>query len=201
MKENIILFDWDDTLFSKVEYKKNLRGNLARICEVSEEEIFETENKYFDSLERSDDFTIENFLESFNQKFDKKIKLEDFNSDKLGIYSTALFSETIYVLNILKETATLGACTQGFTSLQKIKIYSSGVGDCFDENFIFINRNKLDPDFIKTLPDGATIIDDKKEVVEKLNETGKFIVIWLNRNTDEKMEGIRTIRKLDELIV
>ena len=108
MNKKIILFDWDDTLFSKVEYKKNLRGNLARICEVSEEEIFEFEENYFNNLDKSDDFKIDNFLESFEQKFNKKINLEDFNSDKLGIYSKALFPETVSVLNSLKNNFNLG---------------------------------------------------------------------------------------------
>jgi phosphoglycolate phosphatase-like HAD superfamily hydrolase len=200
MNQKIVLFDWDDTLFSKVEYKKNLRSNLARICEVPEEEIFEFEEKYFDSLINSGDFQIDDFVKSFSQKFGKKIELEDFDSDKLGIYSNALFPESISILNNLKDNFRLGIYSQGFDSLQRIKIKSSEIESFFDEQLIYINRNKLDSNFIDTLSEGAIIIDDKKEVIEKLKSTGRFQLFWINRNTDEKIEDVTMIRNLDELI-
>jgi hypothetical protein len=200
MSKKIILFDWDDTLFSKAEYKKNLRSNLARICEVSEEEIFEFEEKYFDSLANSGDFQIDDFVKSFSQKFNKKIDLEDFSTDRLGIYSKALFPETVGVLNKLKTNFRLGIYSQGFDSLQKIKIRSSGIESFFDQNLIYINRNKLDSEFIETLPDEATIIEDKKEVIEKLKSVGRFQLFWINRNNDEKIDGVTTIKTLDELV-
>ena len=190
MKKKIILFDWDDTLFSKVEYKKRLRSNLAKICGTSEEEIFKFEEKYFENLKRSDDFQIDNFVESFGKKFDKKIKLKDFNSDKLGIYSGALFPETISVLESLKNYFNLGIYSQGFINLQKIKIGSSKIENFFDEKFIYIDRNKLNPDLIEKLPDGAIIVDDKKEVVKKLKTLDRFNIVWINRNDDEQIEGV-----------
>ncbi len=200
MIKPLILFDWDDTLFSKVEYKKRLRSNLARICEVSEEIIFEVEEKYFNNLEKSDDFRIDTFVQSFEEKFGKKIELEDFNSDKLGIYSQALFPEAISVLDKLKDKFNLGIYSQGFVALQKMKIKLSGVEDFFEEKFVFIDRDKLNPEFLTKLPDGAIIVDDKKEVVEKLKTLNRFNVIWINRINDEKIQGIKTIKNLLEII-
>jgi FMN phosphatase YigB (HAD superfamily) len=200
MEKEIILFDWDDTLFSKTEYKKNLRSNLARICEVSEEKVFEFEEEYFNNLIKSGDFQIDDFVNSFSQKFNKKIELEDFSSDKLGIYSKALFPETISTLEFLKNHFNLGIYSQGFISLQKIKIQESGIENFFDEQQIYISRDKLDPAFIEMLPDGATIIDDKKEVIEKLKAIGRFNIIWINRKDDEIMDGVTTIKNLTELI-
>lgn len=199
MGENIILFDWDDTLFSKTEYKRNLRSNLARICEVTEEEIFEFEEKYFDSLSNSGDFQIDDFVKSFSQKFGKKIELKDFDSDKLGIYSQALFTDAISGLNNLKDSFRLGIYSQGFESLQRIKIRSSGTESFFDEQLIFINRNKLDPEFISALPDGVTIIEDKREVIERLKTESRFNIVWINRNNNETIDGVTTIRNLNEL--
>lgn len=199
MDKELLLFDWDDTLFSKVEYKKNLRSNLAKICEVSEEKIFEFEEEYFKSLEKSDDFQIKSFIQSFANKFNKKIDLVDFSSDKLKIYSTALFPETISVLEKLKNYFNLGVYSQGFPNLQRIKIESSGVSDYFDKRQIYINRNKLDPEFIDNLPNGATIIDDKKDVVEKLKTLGRFNIIWVNRKDEDPIEGVTTIKNLKEL--
>lgn len=201
MKRKLILFDWDDTLFSKVEYKKRLRNNLARICEVSEEEIFKFEEKFFENLKRSDDFQIKKFVESFSEKFDKKIELKDFSSDNLKIYSGALFTKTISVLEKLKDNFDLGIYSQGFVDLQKIKIRSSGVDNFFEKEFVYIDRNKLRADFVSKLPDGAIIVDDKKEVVEKLKQLNRFKIIWINRNDDEPIEGVTTIHNLEELMV
>lgn len=200
MKEKIILFDWDDTLFSKTEYKKNLRGNLARICEVTEEEIFGFEEKYFESLARSDDFQLSDFLQKFSQKFNKNIQSEDFNSDKLSIYSGAVFSDVISTLEFLKNEYRLGIYSQGFDSLQRLKIRLSGIESFFDEDLIYINRDKLNSEFVATLPDGAIIIEDKKEVVEILKAISKFDVVWINRKNDEGMTSVDTIKSLTEFV-
>ena len=39
-----------------------------------------------------------------------------------------------------------------------------------------------------------------EEVIEKLKMTGRFQLFWINRNTDEKMEGVTTIKTLNEMI-
>lgn len=198
MTESLILFDWDDTLFSKAEYKKNLRSNLSRICGISEEEALKTEGEYFKSLEKSGDFQIENFVKTFEDKFGKKIELNDFETDKLKIYSKSLFPETIPVLEKLQTNFKLGIFTQGSTFLQKIKIKSSGIEEFFDKDLIFIAKDKLDPDFLKKIPN-ATVVDDKKEVVEKLATLDRFVVVLINRTNDEKITGIRNIKNLSEV--
>jgi hypothetical protein len=70
--------------------------------------------------------------------------------------------------------------------------------DFFDEQYIFISRNKSDPEFIATLPK-SIIIDDKKEKIEALKTVGRFDLFWLNRKDDEIMDGkITTTRNLNE---
>ncbi len=200
MNKKIILFDWDDTLFSKTEYKKRLRSNLAKICQTTEEEIFEFEEKYFDNLTRSDNFEINDFVNSFSKKFNKEISLKDFSTDNLDIYSQSLFSETIEVLNKIKEKYILGIYSQGFVSLQKLKIKNSGVENFFDESVIFIDRNKTALDFLNKLPVGAIVIDDKKEVIETLKSNRPDLeLIWINRIDNEKMEDVKTVTSLREL--
>lgn len=201
MKEAIMLFDWDDTLFSKTEYKKRLRTNLARICQTSEEEIFDYEEKYFESLARSDDFQIDNFVDSFAQKFNKTINIEDFSTDNLGIYSNALFSETDDVLRKIRDKYYLGIYSQGFVSLQKLKIKHSGIEDYFDQGLIFIDRNKTQPEFIQQIPIGATVVDDKKEVIEALRDNRPDLkLIWVNRKDNSVLDDVRTIKSLEELL-
>jgi phosphoglycolate phosphatase-like HAD superfamily hydrolase len=199
MKEKIILFDLDDTLFSKNEYVKRLGDNLAKECGVSVEEVMTMEKDYFESLKNSNDFHIKNLLKYLNKNFDKKIELEKFNSDKLKIYSGSLFPDTIPVLKKLqKNNFTLGIYSQGFDDCQRVKMNASGIGDFIDNRFIFINRNKSDPEFIRTLPN-STIIDDKKEKIEQLELVGRFNLTWINRKNDEVIGGkITTAKDLNE---
>ena len=201
MNKKIILFDWDDTLFSKNLYKKNLTTNLARICETTEEEAVKVDDEYFSNLINSGDFKIEDFLKTFEDKFDKKINLEDFNTDKLGIYSKALFPETIEVLEKLKNDYALGIYSQGYENLQRLKIKFSGIENYFDQDLIFIDRDKTQPDFVVKLPTKAVVIDDKKEVIEKLKQLRPDLeLVWINRKDEEKISEVKTIKSLEELI-
>lgn len=201
MNNKIILFDWDDTLFSKTKYRRNVMRNLIKLSKVSRQGVYEFEKQYFDSLIRSDDFTIEDFVGNFSHKFGIKIDLRDFCTDNLEIYSKALFPETIEILEKMKNKYILGIYSQGFESLQKIKIKYSGIEHFFDPNLIFINREKTHQDFVKNLPAKATVVDDKKEVIEILKKLRPDLeLIWINRNDDETIDQIRTIKKLDDLI-
>lgn len=201
MGKKVILFDWDDTLFSKTIYKKNLITNLARVCDVSEEKATKADDEYFSNLTKSGDFSIEDFLIFFEQRFNKKIDLEDFSTDKLGIYSKALFPETIEVLEKMKDEYILGIYSQGFDGLQRIKVKYSGIEPFFDQNLIFVDSDKTRVGLVKKLPIGATVIDDKKEVIEALKELRPDLkLVWVNRNDDNKLDGVLTIKSLDELV-
>lgn len=200
MNKKIILFDWDDTLFSKTEYKKRLSVALANVSKISEDEVWKFEEEYFESLEKSGDFRVDNFLQFISQKSKTKIDLTNFINDNLNIYSGAVFSEAIDVLNQLKNVFVLGVYSQGFNDLQRLKIKNSGLKNYFDEKLIYINSNKLDPNFINTLPQKAIVIDDKKEVIEALKSNRPDLeLIWINRIDDEKMPGVKTITSLREL--
>lgn len=200
MNKKIILFDWDDTLFSKTEYKKRLSAALANVTKIPEDEVWKFEEEYFESLDRSGDFRVDNFLQFISQKSEIKIDLTNFVNDNSNIYSGAVFSEVINVLNQLRNTFVLGVYSQGFNDLQRMKIKNSGLENYFDEKLIYINSNKLDPKFIATLPTESIIIDDKKEVIETLKQLRFDLeLIWINRIDDEKMPGVKTITSLREL--
>jgi len=201
MEKDLILIDIDDTIFSKDKFIRNLSENLANVYQVQREEILELEKKYVASLAKSGDFRIDNFLEYLGENFNKRIELDDFVSDNLGIYSTSLFTNTVAALDKLKNNFRLGIYSQGFTDIQEIKIRSSGINDFFDEKFIYIDRNKLDPVFVSKLPDGAIIVDDKKEVVEKLKTLNRFNIVWINRKDDDQIDGVITIKNLEELLI
>lgn len=201
MIKKIILFDWDDTLFSKTKYRRNVINNLSRLSQLPLEEISEFEAHYFNNLIRSDDFTIEDFINKFSRQFNKNIDIEYFSTDKLSIYSQSLFPETAQILEKIKDKYSLGIYSQGFVGLQKLKIKYSGIGDFFDDNLIFIDRNKTRPEFVLQIPINVTIVDDKKEVVESLvQQRPDLKVIWMNRINDEIIDRVAKIQNLNDLI-
>jgi len=203
MSQKIILFDWDDTLFSKNEYKKRLSEDIAKVCNISAEDAWKLEEEYFESLDKSGDFRIDNFLQFISEKSKKKIDLSYFVTNNSDIYSGAVFPEVIHVLNQLKNDFILGIYSQGFSDLQKIKIELSGIKDYFDKKLIYINNDKLDSKFIEKIPNGATVIDDKKVVIETLASARPDLqLLWINRKDEEKLNTpkIRTIKNLDELL-
>jgi hypothetical protein len=101
----------------------------------------------------------------------------------------------------MKNKYILGIYSQGFVNLQKIKIKYSGIEKYFNKNLIFIDRDKTHQDFVKNLPIKATVVDDKKEVIETLKELRPDLkLIWINRKNDETIDGVKTIKNLKNLI-
>lgn len=201
MKEEApVLFDVDDTLFNKVKFKENFNNGLANSCNEPVERIDRMMSEYIGGLKNSDDFKPNEFIQYLGEMTGKRECFENFKIDNPEIYTNSLFNETLVTLSELKKIyGVLGVFSQGFVDFQNTKIDKSGIRKFFDEKFIYIGRDKLDPEFIKTIPEGSIIIDDKKSVVEKLNSLNRFKVIWINRKTDEKMDGVPTIKSLEEL--
>ena len=201
MDKKVILFDWDDTLFSKTKYQQNLSETLARVCGMSSEAVWNLEEEYFNSLNKSGDFRVDKLLEFVCQKSGKQIDLTNFIADNPKIYSEALFSEVVTVLEKLKKKFILGIYSQGFIDLQKTKIVFSGIKNYFNKDLIYLNKDKLESEFIKTLPNKAIVVDDKKEVIETLkHQRPDLELIWINRKDEEKMERVKTIQSLTELL-
>jgi phosphoglycolate phosphatase-like HAD superfamily hydrolase len=201
MNKKIILFDWDDTLFSKSGYQKRLSETLAKVCNLPAETVWKLEEEYFNGLDKSGDFRVDKLLEFVRQKSGKQVDLTNFIASNPEIYSGALFPEIVTVLDQLKEKFLLGIYSQGFIDLQKTKIEYSGIKNYFDEKLIYLNNNKLDSDFIKTLPNKVMLVDDKKEVIETLKQLRPDLeLVWINRKDEEKTDGVRTIQSLKELL-
>jgi len=189
----------DRTIYDTEISGKKISQCLAEISQKTVEEIEKIKIGYTKSLESSTDFDPDEFLKEVERE--TKVDLETLNQAFFSSKNFVLYKETKEKLNkLLNEDYSLGIFSEGVSEWQMKKLILTGIRDYFDKNFIFIGRRKLSDDFIKKLPDGATIIDDKKEVVEKLKTLNRFNIIWINRVNDEKIQGIRTIKNLLEII-
>ena len=162
------------------------------------EEVDMMMENFSDKSDGSKDFLIGAFIKSVMG--DKDFKKFDINNPK--IYKGILFDDALPVLEKLKErNQIMGTYTEGYVDFQKAKINFGGIEEFFDKGLLYVASNKLEPEFVKTLPDSVTVIDDKKRIIENLKQLRPDLeLIWINRKNEEKMEGVRTIKSLTELL-
>jgi len=188
----------DRTIYDTKSSGEKISQCLAEISQKTVEEIKKIQIDYTSGLESSTDFDPDEFLKEVEKE--TKVDLETLNQAFFSSKNFVLYPEAKEKLNkLLNEGYSLGIFSEGVYEWQMKKLILTGIINYFDKNFIFIGRRKLSEDFIKKLPDGATIIDDKKEVVEKLGALGRFRVIWINRINDETISGVKTIKSLLEI--
>lgn len=195
-----ILFDIDKTLFNSSLFMGKFIENVSQRTGIEKSKIIDINKKYIEELESRTDFETLVFIEKLvNEiKVEKEI-INDIFFDK-EIYIASLYPEVKNVLQRLKENGLLlGIFSEGFELFQLKKLEIAGLKDFFNKDFIFIGRRKLDDKFIEKLPDGVFIVDDKKEVIEKLQSFNKFKLFWLNRKDDQKIDGVITIKSLLEI--
>ena len=199
MDKKVILFDIDKTLLNPYPIMDDLTDEINNKFH-KEIDVIEIYDEYVKKLDSSTDFYPKDFLELLSKK--TKISFSDLNSYFYDpkIWESYIYEGTIDFLNKIKFNFNLGIFSEGFRSFQNKKLKMSKLDIFFREDLIFISRRKLDDAFLKTIPEKSIIIDDKKEVIKKLRDFGKFDVIWINRNQDkEKIVGVKEIENLSEL--
>ena len=167
----------------------------------SQEEITVLFDKYYATISDSTFFDLWKFILFVADDDDNlRTQLETALFD-VEIYQRAIFPEVIKILSYLSANYTLGIFSQGVKRWQEFKLLSTGLIANFSSNHIFIDLQKIDSDYLRDwLPEGAVIIDDKKEVIDALLAAGRnFRPIWINRNSEEKHGSVETIHTLDEL--
>jgi len=173
---------------------------------LEEQEIIKRDSfkKVFDSyeeeLDSSTDYNPDEFISRISEisgKSRKEIQ-KIFNDERL--WEDVVYKECRETLEKLKGLGySLGIYSEGFTSYQLAKLRLTGLDEFFEDELLFIHRRKLDDDFIENLPDGVTIVDDKREVIERLNEEDRFNLVWIDRIGRQGIEGIDILDSLERL--
>lgn len=201
MSKEVMLFDIDGTLIDSKSMADFFCREISRQTGISFDEVIRLRIEYISSLASTTDYHP-NDLVNFISK-DKKVEIdasEIFFKTK-SIYERYIFGDAVEILNRVKNDYSLGVFSEGFVDYQNQKIGT--LIDFFDEDLMIIERRKLSPESVKKIPNGATLIDDRKEVIETLANTRPDLnLIWINRKDNEKLNTpkIRTIKSLDELL-
>lgn len=201
MNKKIILFDFDKTVSDTNGFVEKFSQALNEQFKISQEMVVNILKDYNATLSSTTDFRPLDFSQAISEKTGV-----DINLIKENIFDPKnfpIFEEVRDVLTELSANNTLGIFSEGFDDWQKKKIKLSDIWDFFDPNWMVIERRKLLPESINKIPNGATVIDDKRIVIETLaNIRPDLNLVWINRLDDEKIETpqIRTIKNLKELM-
>lgn len=201
--ERIMLFDIDKTIFDTKTSGERISKSIGLITRRTFEEIERINGEYKSGLDSTTDFDSNDFLREVSRQTGSNI--EDltevlFNPDNFVLYPKTL----ILFKKLLDEDYSLGTFSEGVLDWQMKKLILTGAIKYLDPSLIFIERRKLGLKAIEKIPNGARVIDDKKEVVETLFGVRPDLnLVWINRLNDEKLEAppqIRTIKSLDGLL-
>lgn len=199
-KPRIYYLDLDRTLFDTVESGQNYRIALEAIG-VSTVEYDRIYNEYKSTLESSTDFDPEKVLDLLAENLN--INREELAQNFWKEDNFVLFPEVKTTLKELSRIHSLILFSEGNKNWQLAKIEKTEIQEFFDLETSLIERRKMNPEVIEKISQGATVVDDKKEVIEQLAaQRPDLSLVWISRNNEEELTGqnIRTIRKLDELL-
>jgi|SRR3989344_7734963 len=195
----IILFDIDYTLIDSYKIRILSRSSLKRYLKTTGKELEIIIGKYVNSLGSITDFNANDFINFISDSYKTDpVKLRDIFYRKEH-FVNSLYSETIITLKTLKKKYNLGIFSEGFDDFQMQKLKLSNIRQFFKDEYIFIFRRKTLEKNIINLPVKSIIIDDNREVLEKLKKFVSFKFIWINRKDKKIHPEIKTIFSLKDL--
>ena len=193
----ILLFDIDGTLFDSYKFKSLILKYLSRGLGLKEEIIRQGLSEYYRTLETSTDFYPDDFLNYFYEKYKTLKYLDGFMWKNKDIYKDCLFPDVIPALKKLSDNKILGIYSQGFKDFQINKLKKTGIIKYFNKKYIFIERRKLSDKVLLKIPKNSIIVEDKIEIVERLNKT--YNPIWLNRKSKRQYKNMKIFFSLTDL--
>lgn len=197
VEKEIYLFDIDRTLFDADAFEHMLYQRISGETGLSIEEINALRLEYRAKLSG---YPMNGLIDYISQK--SGVSLEQLQEDlkDKSIYKKFLFDDVESNLDrLIKEGKLLGIFSSGNYDDQTMKI--SDIIDFFRNDLIFINGNKLESEFLEKIPDEATIIDDRQDVIQGLHSSGRVDLFWLNRSGGENLNPNEAImiRSLKDL--
>ena len=192
------MFDIDLTLINSNEYKNRTLNALATYTHKSTKEVEIIREQYLRSLATSKDFHPKELAKWMSMALGN-------NSDNIyeliwnkKILVGLCYDDVEEVLVKLGKNNTLGIYSEGFEDLQKLKLEANNLLKYFDPKWVYITRRKLGDVRLHTLGK-VTVVDDNYKICEVLKDYEDVDVYWLNRKSNKKGKGVKTIKSLTEI--
>jgi hypothetical protein len=196
-EKGITLLDIDRVVFDTDSFERMLYDKMSEQTGLNAEKLNEMRLEYRAKIIG---YPIASLIDYIAKETKTDLsELQETLQDK-NIYKRFIFSDVKKALTLLSRDSRLGAFTSGNENDQTNKM--SSVINFFEKDLIFIAENKLEDEFLDKIPDRATIIDDRKRVIQVLYTKDRFNLIQLDRdkNSGEKIDlkGVPTVRNLIE---
>lgn len=196
MDKKIILFDIDGTLVDASLIGDMVYRKIGEVSGLDERKIREIKDEF---RLKVTGYNITDLVDYIAQKSGINLTSLKIFLDSESIYNTYIYDDAQDVLSELSQDNNLGIFSDGDFNYQNKKI--SSIKEFFQDGLIFITIGKLMNGFLEKVSNGAMIVDDDRNILEKLKQLRPDLeLVWINRKDEEKMEGIKTIRSLKELL-
>lgn len=184
---DLLLLDWDGTLFDSDGFKKAFTALLGKKG-ISEASVNSALSSYYQSLKASIDFNPKTFFHLLAQQTHHETnEIYELFWNSPELYTASLYPDTIPFLQYAKKhSVALGLFSEGIINFQKHKIHMSGVASYFDPHHWYIFRKKTEKEALTTVPH-VPIIDNKASIVERLRQSG-FDAHHLDRTSMDLMQ-------------
>ncbi|MCX6730248.1 MAG: HAD hydrolase-like protein [Candidatus Roizmanbacteria bacterium] len=198
MKNIIILFDIDYTIFNTHQYKKNTITYICSRFHVASEDM-----KLFDTEYRSKNLNPAGVnMKDYTEKMAVKFSLSSKDLYQLLIDTEEIFMDTLYpdslpTLSHLSKQYTLGIFSQGHLPFQKNKLIKTNILHLFEEQHTYIHLDKTHIDHMQGLPKNALVVDDKVTVIDHVSK--HIPAIHIDRDHKIEKSNFPIIHSLSEL--
>lgn len=200
MKNKILLFDIDYTLFDTDIFRGTSLKEIALRCNLDGKRVREFYAEYRKGDQNPAGINMKHFTEQIGKEFNLSPEfLFSIVMDTQKLYLDSLYPDAVATLALLSKEYPLGIFSQGYREFQENKLRQCGIMPYFKKEYIFIFPDKTLSSVLNTLPENAVIIEDKLSVVQKINPP--LIAIQMDRsNTQKYSPSVASLVELPPLL-
>ncbi|MBD3250090.1 MAG: HAD hydrolase-like protein [Candidatus Pacebacteria bacterium] len=174
-----IFFDLDRTLFNTSQLAANVNKKLCQQLKITQPELENHFNNYYQTIKSSTDFSPTNFCHSLEKQTNQS-NLSNIFFNPLH-YQNCLYSDVVASLNKLKNQTNspkLGLWSQSAERrFQQAKINFTNLTDFFDPGLILISPDKNSAAVISQIPENSLVIDDKLTHLKALRQARSDLTV------------------------
>lgn len=180
-EQRLLLLDIDNVLFDRDSYFEDVNKALMLNAGVGKEEFAIAVEEYYEKIKLGRNFDPVGYARFMADRFQVAYSpLERITTD-VERARRGKFYDTYESIELLSRLFELGIYSEGLVDHQKMKLRSMNLSLFMNPKHIHIFPDKQDPQFIKTLPEGTLIADDKLKVIDFLKQFENITPIMVDR--------------------
>lgn len=195
MAQSHIYFDIDKTLIDSTKLLSNCGAALEK-AGVKRDIFTQIVDEYVGMLPSKTSFNPETLLQKLSDATQIETATLQTHFWQAEAFAAAVYYDVIPTLQQAAKNHQLGTFSQGVLDWQQKKLQLSGLEKFFVKDLILIAPDKLADSVVIRLAEKATVIDDKKDVVEHLRTKRSDLHVFRivrDELTDRAQHQIQTL--------